>query len=336
MYRIYEKVTKSEEYKYGMRQLEVNENPFKEGPCLISMIAYAHFEKDINGALNYGMEALRLKTSHNNNTGLELKDFPGRVLSISYGEKEIDTEEKGALFNGTGRREILDNEFAKKYLYPLIEENGKKIDVMQAMKNMRNINFLTFCAAVQSAIQMEDCLVERMRDLGYTDKEIDQIQSQMSILTYATRDILNREVIEGKKVKSTYLMVGDSNDIEFEATKKLKDAIEEKKVLYFENNGYYYFKGSGNHEVNDYITEVVGLAAPIANFVTKALGNSIENAKGKDFIPISNQIVSKDMDKIIEGIRSNKSREEIFSIIENDISYNSLKKEKEDEVFDEI
>ena len=334
MYSIYEKVTKSEEYKHGMKKLEEDENPFKEGPCLISLIAIACYEREINGALNLGMEALRLKTSHNNNTGVELKDFPGKVLSIAYGEKIGEVEGKGGRLRGNARRTELDDEFTKKYLYPLIEKDGNKIDIKQAMKNMRNVNFLTFCSAFQSAIRMEDCLVERMKTLGYTEQEIDQIQSQMTILTYATREKVDRELAERKKIRSTALMVGDSNDIELEATQLLKDTIREKKVIYYENNGYYYFNGSGKHGSKEYITDEVGLAAPIANFVTKALGNSIENAKGNDFIPISNRIVSKDMNNIIDGIKSNKSRDDIIAIIDNDISY--VKREKEAEDFEEI
>ena len=83
MYRLYEKVPKSDEYEFGLKLLEQSDNPFKDGPCLISMIAIAMWEKDINGALNQGMEALRLKTSHNENSGIGLDNFQGRILSIS-------------------------------------------------------------------------------------------------------------------------------------------------------------------------------------------------------------------------------------------------------------
>jgi len=131
MYRIYEKVPESDEYKFGLKLLEKSENPFKEGPCLVSMIAIAMWEKDINGALNQGMEALRLKTNNNQNSGIELKDFEGRILSIAYGEPSEKAGIKGKkMSNGIARKDGLDDEFTQKYLFPLIENDGKKIDVL--------------------------------------------------------------------------------------------------------------------------------------------------------------------------------------------------------------
>ena len=70
MYKLYEKVPKTDENEYGIKIMEEDKNPFKEGPCLLSMIAVAIWEKDINGALNQAMEALRLRTNHNENTGI--------------------------------------------------------------------------------------------------------------------------------------------------------------------------------------------------------------------------------------------------------------------------
>ena len=127
MYRIYEKVPKSQEYEYGMKLLDEETNPFKEGPCLLSMIALAMWEKDINGAMNYGMEALRLQTNHNENSGIELNEFDGKILSLSYGEPSDQTTVKGRKFQGSiARKDTLDEKFTQKYLFPLIEENGKK------------------------------------------------------------------------------------------------------------------------------------------------------------------------------------------------------------------
>lgn len=165
MYKLYEKVPETDENEHGIKIMEEDKNPFKEGPCLLSMIAVAIWEKDINGALNQAMEALRLRTNHNENTGIKIEDFEGKILSLAYSEPSERTTAKGRKFNwGYTRTENLDDEFTRKYLFPLIEKEGKKIDILQAMKNMRNVNIMTYCGATQSALRMEECLVNRMKE----------------------------------------------------------------------------------------------------------------------------------------------------------------------------
>ncbi len=321
MYRLYEKVPQSDEYEFGLKLLEQSENPFRDGPCLVSMIAIAMCEKDINGALNQGMEALRLRTNHNENSGIGLEDFQGKILSVAYGEPSEKVGIKGKkMSNGISRKENLDDEFTKKYLFPLIEDDGKKIDVLQAMRNMRNVNLMTYCGATGSALRIEECLKNRMNELGYSEQEISQIQSQMCVICYATDIKMNREFVDKKKVESTCISVGDVNDPDVSASQSIREKAKASGPIYYDE-GYYFHYGNGEHSLKGYILQDPSLSAVISSVLTKAVSNSIENTKSTEFKPITKELLTADIKKIIEGIREGKSREELMAVVENGITY---------------
>lgn len=321
MYRLYEKVPKSDEYEFGLKLLKESENPFKDGTCLVSMIAIAMWEKDINGALNQGMEALRLKTNHNENSGIGLENFQGRILSVAYGEPSEKAGIKGKkMSNGISSKENLDDEFTQKYLFPLIEHDGKKIDVLQAMKNMRNVNLMTYCGATASALRMEECLKNRMNELGYSEQEISQIQSQMCVIGYATDIKLRREFVDKKKVESTCISIGDVNDPDVSAPQSIRENAKANGPIYFDE-GYYFHYGKGEHSLKDYILQDPSLSAAISSVLTKAVSNSIENSKSTEFKPITKELLTADIEKIIEGTREGKSREELMAVVEKGIAY---------------
>ena len=321
MYRLYEKVPQSDEYEFGLKLLEQSKNPFKDGPCLVSMIASTMWEKDINGALNQGMEALRLRTNNNENSGIGLEDFQGRILSVAYGDPSERAGIKGKqISNGISRKENLDDEFTQKYLFPLIEDDGKKIDVLQAMRNMRNVNLLTYCGATASALRMEECLKNRMNELGYSEQEISQIQSQMCVICYATNIKMSREFVDKKNVKSTCISVGDVNDPDVGASQRIKENAKTSGPIYFDE-GYYFHYGNGEHGLKGYILQDPSLSAVISSVLTKAVSNSIENTESTEFKPITKELLTADIKKIIEGIRKGKSREELMAEVEKKITY---------------
>lgn len=320
MYKLYEKVPRTDEYEYGIKAMEEDKNPFKESPCLLSMIAIAMWEKDVNGALNQGMEALRLKTNHNENTGIELEDFDGKILSMAYGEPSERITKKGRRFTGIAGKEKLDDEFTEKYLFPLIETEGKRIDVLQAMKNMRNVNIMAYCNANNSALRIEECLVNRMNELGYSEDEISKIQSQMCIIGYATDVKMNAEFVKNKKIKSTYLSFGDVNDGEVSTSQGLREDVKNKNTVYY-NNGYYFHYGNGEHTVKHYILQSDSLSLGISSVLTRAISNSIENHNSERFKPLTKELLTQNIEKIIEGIRQGKKREELTPLIDNGINY---------------
>lgn len=322
MYRLYEKVPKSTENEHGLKLLDSNENPFKSSPCLLSMIALTLWERDVNGALNQGMEALRLKTSHNENSGLGLDDFGGRILSIAYSEpSETNTTKKGRkMSKNIGSEKELDFEFTRVYLFPLIEEDNHKIDVIDAMRNMRNVNILTYCAATSSALRMEECLNEHMQELGYTDQEIRQILSQLCLICFATDVKLRTEYVSKKEIKSTCISLGDVNDGEVGVSTHIIDQVKGEGTLYYKQ-GYYFHYGNGEHSLKNYITQNDALSTGIANTVTKALTNSITNNEFDEFIPLTRELIIEDLENIIEGLQSGKNKDELMSLVDEKINY---------------
>lgn len=329
MYRLYEKVPKSDEYEFGLKLLDSSDNPFKNGPCLVSMIAITMWEKDINGALNYGMEALRLKTNHNENTGINLDDFAGRILSVAYGDPSEKAGIKGKkMTNGIARKESFDDDFTQKYLFPLIEECGEKIDVLQAMKNMRNVNIMAYCGAMQSALRMEECLKNRMQELGYSEQEISQIQSQMCIIGYATDVKMRAEFLHKKKIDSMCIAFGDVNDGDVNVSQGIKDYARDNNTVYYVE-GYYFHYGTGEHSLNDYILQNTSLSVGISSVLTKALSNSILNDNSNRFVPLTMDLLISDIDRIIEGIRQGKTKAELMELIEDGINYTDNQKDEE-------
>lgn len=323
MYKLYEKVPKTDKYEYGIKAVEEDKNPFKEGPCLLSMIAIAMWEKEVNGALNYGMEAIRLKTNHHENFGVGLEDFGGRILSLAYGEPSEITTVKGKKFTGSiARKENLDEEFAQKYLFPLIEDKGEKIDILQAMKNMRNVNIMTYCGATQSALKMEECLVNRMTELGYSESEISKIQSQMCIIGYATDVKMRAEFVDNKKIKSTCLSFGDVNDGDVGAPQGIREDAKKNNTVFYDE-GYYFHYGNGEHSLKHYILQDDSLSLGISSVLTKAVSNSIKNHISLEFEPLTQELLTQDIEPIIEGIRQGKKREELISLVDNGINYRS-------------
>ncbi len=321
MYRIYEKVPKSQENEYGMKLLDEETNPFKEGPCLLSMIALAIWEKDINGAMNYGMEALRLQTNHNENAGIGLNNFNGKILSLSYGEPSAETTVKGKKFQSNiARKDNLDKEFSEKYLFPLIEENGNKIDVLQAMKNIRNINLLTYCGATQSALKFEQYLANRMVELDYSEDDIAHILSQMCIIGYATDVKLNAQYREKRNIQSTCLSFGDVNDGDVGTPKGIQNSAKQRGTIFYDE-GYYFHYGNGEHGLKNYLIQNDALSLGISSVLTKALSNSIRNQSSSTFEPLSQELLTEDLKYIITELQKGKKKQEITPMIDEKISY---------------
>ena len=144
------------------------------------------------------MEMARMRVRGQRNAGFTLKDLPIRFLSIKLDNKSQD-------------RKITEDEridlFVTQYLLPLISSNGTKIDYIQAMKNMRNVNIMSYCDGTLVVQNIEKKLLDKMQELGYSDEECEKIQSQMCMFPIAT------DRLTGKQ-KSTCVSFKDINDLE--------------------------------------------------------------------------------------------------------------------------
>ena len=76
MYRLYQKVNKSDKFPYGMRKLEENENPFIEGTCLLVTLEDNKNDKDTNESINRILEFAKVRDYLSHENKVDLDKFP--------------------------------------------------------------------------------------------------------------------------------------------------------------------------------------------------------------------------------------------------------------------
>lgn len=281
MYKLYERVPKTAEYMYGSKLIDSEENPFLEGPCLLCISAQHGNKlssKSNFGVTKEGMKMARLRVRGQKNAGFDVKDFPVKFLSIQLDKNDEDEEL-------TSEKRI--SIFVNKYLVPLISKDGTKIDYIQAMKNMRNVNLMSYCDGTLLAQSIESNLINKMQELGYTNEESKKIQSQMCIFPISTNRL-------SAKQKSTCISFKDINDGETndnvtpeERQAVLESQIGEQFFKYSNNEIAYLFNGDGDHDLKKYAKVGNAMSVCLSSAISKALENSIKNFSNKKFTPIT-------------------------------------------------
>lgn len=183
MLRYYQRVNKSEEFKFGSKPIEFDENPLLEGPCFLCISA--NYEARIGdapksnfGASKLGMQIARLRTSDKINAKYGLKDFPVKFLTLQL---DTSNEQDRTLEEARKERKNLSiprtEDLVNRSFFPLISKDGKRIDCKQAMKNLRNVNILVFCDGMLLLQDIEKMMIEKMKELCYSEAECAQILS---------------------------------------------------------------------------------------------------------------------------------------------------------------
>lgn len=280
MYNLYKKVPKTKEYMYGSQLIKDTENPFLDGPCLLCISAQYDnsFDTKSNfGVTKEGMQMARLRVRGHKNAGFSLRDFPVKFLSMEIhtnsGKKATEEERIDA--------------FVAQYLVPLVSDNGRKIDCVKAMKNMRNVNIMSYCDGTMFVQEVEEKMLNKMQELGYTDAECGQIQAQMCMFPIATFRLSGNQ-------KSTCISFKDINDTEVndnvtleERQKILESPIGGSIFEYSDNEMAYLFNGDGEHSLKKYAQSEDTLSVCLSSAVSKALENSLLNSSGEEFVPIT-------------------------------------------------
>lgn len=281
MYKLYEAVPKCKENLYGQKEIGESENPFLEEPCLLCVSAGGIcIDKNVFGTTKQGMEMARMRVRGNRNAGFCLKNFPVKFLSI-----KLDVNNPNQKLTEDERIET----FVTQYLLPLISINGEKTDCIQAMKNMRNVNMMSYCDGTLVVQKIEQKLLNKMREVGYSDEECEKIQSQMCMFPIATNRLTGVQ-------KSTCISFKDINDLEVsenitsnERKKILESTIGESFFEYSNNEVAYLFNGDGNHDLKKYSQSGIAMSACLSSALSKALENSILNSQREGFIPITSR-----------------------------------------------
>lgn len=279
MYKLYEAIPKSKDNLLGQREIEETENPFLDAPCFLSVSAGGiGIDKNVFGTTKRGMEMARMRIRGQRNAGFTLKDFPVKFLSI-----KLDTKSQDGKMTEDERIDT----FVTRYFLPLISSNGTRIDCLQAMKNMRNLNMMSYCDGTLVVQNIEKNLLNRMKELGYTNEECEKIQSQMCIFPISTNRLNGTQ-------KSTCISFKDINDFEVsdnvtseERKEVLESPIGEDFFEHSNNEISYLFSGNGEHDLKKYTHSGMAMSACLSSAISKALENSILNFSGENFVSIT-------------------------------------------------
>ena len=282
MVHLYEKKPKTYDNKYGIEEIS-KEDTFNEGPCVIVLLAQTYFLSNING----GMKLV----SNLVNQDIDSKYNPyKRIFGVGFGDISFTgiNEDSISFTESTPDDEEL-NGFVDKYFLPLVSYNNSKIDKSIAMKNVRNVNFLTYCDGIQIYKKIENLLSHKMQYLGYTTEEIKQILSQICLAAVSTDKTKD-------SIYATTIMFNDKNDSSINGN--LKE--EESNNLFVLIDGFINFviDADGKHDFNKYMKDDFNISSAIKSFLNAVLDNSFVN---KNVVPI-------DLKSIIMNIQDEYDR----------------------------
>jgi hypothetical protein len=164
-------------------------------------------------------------------------------------------------------------EFVNTYFLPLVSFNHHKIDIMDAIKNVRNINFVTYCDGSKIFKKIEELLENKMKEIGYSNEEINIILSQICLAAVSGSSI---------DTKATTVLFGDINDRSFNFEAKLAESYHS----IINHNGQFAFviDGDGTHDFRKYMKKEEKTSSIIKMFLNKALENSAYH--NDSFLPI--------------------------------------------------
>lgn len=323
MYELYKRIRKSKEYPTGSKKIE-EENPFLSGPCMLCIAAMDTQDKSVFGLSKEGMKMARLRVRGEANAKFDVREFPVSFLSmkLSKSEKNIDNNKEDQIV-----------EFADKYFTPLVSIDGKKIDCETAIRNMRNVNIMSYCDGTITAQKIEEFIVDKMQKIGYSEEEISKIQSQMCMIPVATSKLTGIQ-------KSTCISFMDINDVEVndnitQDERKLVDnsEIKEGLIKYSKNESAYLIEGSGIHSLKEYQTNGRAMPVCLSSVVSKALQNSIKNAKAEEhFNPLSMEELISEVPQILEQAKHGKNLQELREEQDESIEYDGGKKLSDTEI----
>lgn len=327
MYKLYERVQKSEENPLGSKPIQDGTNPFKEGPCLLC-IAAVPLDSSVFGLSSEGMKFARLRTYNEPRAKFGLNKFPVKFLSL---KPEHNSNENMSDIDYI-------EQFVDKYLFPLVSSPSYgKINIEEAMRNIRNVNMLSYCDGTETVQTMEKLLLDKMQNVGYTTDECSKIQSQMCMIALATSKLNGLQ-------KSTCISFGDINDTEVneniseaDIEKVKRSSLGETLIKKSPNEFSFLIDGTGAHSITKYETEGKTLPVCLSSVVSKALQNSIDNFINKaKFTPVNTELLTEGIPQIIQQAENGLTSLELMEQLDYNLSYTSKLTDNQIELLDKL
>ena len=282
MVHIYEKVNKTDDNVYGIKEI-TDENPLKTGPCIITILAIPMFLKNINGSLRQVAELVNPDID-------QFYDSDRRILGLGFGDYN---EQNGRFSRINPSDEELEN-FLSTYFYPLLVENNSRINTLDAMKNFRNITFLTYCNGAKVFKSIEEKLKIKMKELGYDDSEIGMILSQICLAS------ISGNVIQKKGTSALAISFGDVNDGDYETNERIIAGINElgSGFINYGSSLGFAVADNGEHDFKKHMTGDPILSSRIAAFLNASIQNALDNRNNEIINPITYEKIEKAFEEI--------------------------------------
>lgn len=271
MLQVYKKVEKSIDNPYGTVSIQSLEELNK--PFLLCLSAQDTHPKSIFGIIKEGARAARVNTTDEMAARFKIDEFPIAFLGLKF--------EKGEIYKNN-YEEIVDL-----LIYPFLV-GGTTVEEMK--KRARKINFMTYCDGTLTYLNMEKRLEEKLQNDGYSENDIKDILSQISLVAIGS-------MVDTRDLKATTASFVDVNDSEIytERSNRYKKILQEKQLksisghLGKSNNVLYVFEGSGNHSLKEYFLDQSIVKPAISSVLSNFLQNSIDNEHSNDLVSISSR-----------------------------------------------
>lgn len=297
MIKIYKKCEKSIENPMGTIEIDIENynNPF-----LLCISSQEKDNKSVFGLIKEGARAARVRTTDEYAAGYKIDEMPVDFLGIKFDE-------------GNNNYNLCD------FIYDFLKRDNNIV------KQARKINFFTYCNATRIYVELEKQLKEKLSNDGYSEKEISEILSQISLISIGSK-------VDISKISAAAIIFKDANDREiFDNTskiamKKMNMLDRETYIGYLGNDkapAIFTYNGSGNHELREYFKDDSVIKCPLCAAVSTVLDNSISNTKSDDFIPISSKLLLQVAREYNGEFENNDS---LFEKMDNKINYNNTPK----------
>lgn len=181
--------------------------------------------RNANGYAKKILEKLKKENITNTNVYSVVYDFGDTLMGC------IPLNARNIQMKKYGRKIDLGNVYTKENtdpnyitelfeiaLRPRIEENGKKIPVDIAIKNIRKINFVTHCHGAYTFQKLEEMMQKTMTVLGYSNAEKAKIQKQLLCIAHAPHCPL-------ENAKSTVINFASAKDMDTKHHNKFHEEI---------------------------------------------------------------------------------------------------------------
>ncbi len=233
MVHVFEKTCKTQDNPFGIREI-ADENPLQKGPCIITILALPILLKQVNGSLRQVAELVNPDIDNH-------YDPDRRILGLGFGDY---IEQYGKFTRISPSKEEVED-FLNRYFRPLFIENDKKTEVLKAMKNFRNITFLTYCNGAKVFQMMEETLKQKMEEVGYSKDEVGMILSQVCLAA------ISGDVISRTGTSTLAFSFGDVNDYDYEQNVNIKKSIRDMNqgFIHYGSSIGFAIAGDGEHSL---------------------------------------------------------------------------------------